>query len=216
LWRLFCIFKNNLLFRGYESLLRKKKRIFDILLSAAAIVLLCPIWLLIIFAIKIDSKGPVFHKAKRLGKQGNFFIKYKLRTMVPNGEEVLQKLLQSNPALKEKYENNYKIKNDPRVTRVGSFLRKTSLDELPQFFNILKGEMSIVGPRDIIRPELEQHYGQCKEKFLSVKPGLTGLWQVSGRSRLPYKERVRLDLYYIDNRSLKLDLKILLKTIPAV
>jgi len=178
--------------------------------------LLCPIWLLIIFAIKIDSKGPVFHKTKRLGKQGNFFIKYKFRTMVPNGEEVLQKLLQSNSVLKEKYENNYKIKNDPRVTRVGSFLRKTSLDELPQFFNILKGEMSIVGPRDIIRPELEQHYGQCKEKFLSVKPGLTGLWQVSGRSRLPYKERVRLDLYYIDNRSLKLDLKILLKTIPAV
>ena len=194
----------------------KIKRAIDILLSTAAIIFLIPVWLLIAFAIKIESKGPVIHKTKRLGKNGSFFIKYKFRTMIPNGEEVLQKLLQSNPALKEEYENNYKLSNDPRVTRVGAFLRKTSLDELPQFLNILKGEMSLVGPRDIIPPELERHYNHCKQKFLSVKPGLTGLWQVSGRSRLPYEKRVELDMYYIDHRSLWLDLKILLKTIPAV
>ena len=194
----------------------KIKRAIDILLSTAAIILLLPIWLLIALAIKIESKGPVIHKTKRLGKNGTFFIKYKFRTMVPNGEEVLQRLLKSNPKLREEYEANYKIRNDPRVTRVGKFLRKTSLDELPQFFNILKGEMSLVGPRDIIPPELEQRYGHCKEKFLSVKPGLTGLWQVSGRSKLPYEKRVELDMYYIDHQSLWLDLKILVKTIPAV
>jgi len=208
-----------LMHRGYTGMspyYEKIKRAIDILVSIAAIILLLPVWLLIAFAIKIESKGPVIHKTKRLGKNGTFFIKYKFRTMVPNAEEVLQRLLKSNPKLREEYEANYKIRNDPRVTRVGKFLRKTSLDELPQLFNILKGEMSLVGPRDIIPPELEQHYGHCKEKFLSVKPGLTGLWQVSGRSKLPYEKRVELDMYYIDHRSLWLDLKILLKTIPAV
>ena len=207
------------MYRGYTGMspyYEKIKRAIDILLSIAAIIFLLPVWLLIAFAIKIESKGPVIHKTRRLGKNGTFFIKYKFRTMIPNGEEVLQRLLKSNPKLREEYEANYKIRNDPRVTRVGKFLRKTSLDELPQFFNILKGEMSLVGPRDIIPPELEQHYGHCKEKFLSVKPGLTGLWQVSGRSKLPYEKRVELDMYYIDHRSLWLDLKILLKTIPAV
>ncbi|MBO8132142.1 MAG: sugar transferase [Candidatus Marinimicrobia bacterium] len=194
----------------------KIKRAIDILLSLVAIIFLFPVGLLIAIAIKIDSKGSVIHKTKRLGKNGSFFIKYKFRTMIPNGEEVLQRLLESNPKLREEYESNYKIRNDPRVTRVGKFLRKTSLDELPQFFNILKGEMSLVGPRDVIPPELEKHYGYCKEKFLSVKPGLTGLWQVSGRSKLPYEKRVELDMYYIDHRSLWLDLKILIKTIPAV
>ena len=207
------------MYRGYTRMspyYEKIKRAVDILLSTAAIILLLPVWLLIAFAIKIESKGPVIHKTKRLGKNGSFFIKYKFRTMIPNGEEVLQRLLKSNPKLREEYEANYKIRNDPRVTRVGKLLRKSSLDELPQFFNILKGEMSLVGPRDIIPPELEQHYGHCKEKFLSVKPGLTGLWQVSGRSKLPYEKRVELDMYYIDHRLLWLDLKILLKTIPAV
>ena len=194
----------------------KVKRAIDILFSAVAIILLFPIWLLIALAIKINSRGPVIHKAKRLGKGSTFFIKYKFRTMVPNGEKVLQELLQRDQKLREEYAKNYKIRNDPRITRVGKFLRKTSMDELPQLFNILKGEMSLIGPRDIILPELEQHYGHCKEKFLSVKPGLTGLWQVSGRSKLPYEKRVELDMYYIDHRSPWLDLKILVKTIPAV
>ena len=194
----------------------KTKRFIDIVFSAAGILIVFPLWLLVALSIKIDSKGPLIHKTKRLGIHGNLFIKYKFRTMVPDGEKILQDLLKNDLNLREEYQKNYKIKNDPRVTRVGSFLRKTSMDELPQLFNILKGEMSLVGPRDIIPPELEQHYGHCKEKFLSVKPGLTGLWQVNGRSRLPYEKRVRLDLFYIDNRCLWLDLKILLETIPAV
>lgn len=192
------------------------KRGLDIVISVVGIIFLIPVWLIIAVAIRYESKGPVIHKTERLGINGTFFIKYKFRTMIPDGEKVLQDLLEKDPEIREEYEKNYKIKNDPRVTKVGTFLRKTSLDELPQLFNILTGEMSLVGPRDIIPPELEQHYGHCKEKFLSVKPGLTGLWQVSGRSKLPYEKRVELDLYYIDHRSLLLDLKILLKTFSVV
>jgi lipopolysaccharide/colanic/teichoic acid biosynthesis glycosyltransferase len=192
------------------------KRIMDIILSFIALIVAAPLMFIIIVMIKIDSKGPAFHKTQRLGKNGSSFIKYKFRTMVPNGEIALKKLLDTNPSIKDEYEKKYKIKNDPRITSFGSILRRTSLDELPQILNILKGDMSLVGPRDIIQPELEKHYSHCKEKFLSVKPGLTGLWQVSGRSRLPYEERVKLDLYYIDHRSLKMEMLILLKTVPAV
>lgn len=192
------------------------KRVLDVLVALVAIVVLLPVWFVVALVIKLDSDGPVLHRTKRLGIGGSFFTKYKFRTMVPDGELVLQRLLESNPELRKEYEANYKIRNDPRVTRFGKILRKTSLDELPQLFNILKGDMSLVGPRDVIPPELEQYYAHCREKFLSVKPGLTGLWQVSGRSKLPYEKRVELDMYYIENRSLWLDLKILLKTIPAV
>ena len=132
--------------------------------------------------------------------------------MLPDGERALQELLHSNPRLREEYKRNYKIHSDPRITRVGGLLRKTSLDELPQFFNILKGEMSLVGPRDIIPPELEEHYSHCKKTFLSVKPGLTGLWQISGRNDLDFFERVELDRWYIQNWSLWLDFIIFLKT----
>jgi lipopolysaccharide/colanic/teichoic acid biosynthesis glycosyltransferase len=194
----------------------KIKRLIDVVGAGMMVAVLTPVWLLIIVVIKLDSKGPAFHRTERLGRRGKFFTKYKFRTMVPDGEKVLQELLKKDEALRVEYERNYKIVNDPRVTRVGRILRKSSLDELPQLFNILKGDMSLVGPRDIIPPELEQHYGHCKEQLLSVKPGLSGLWQVSGRSALPYEKRVELDMNYISNRSIWLDLQIIARTIPAV
>lgn len=194
--------------RYYEQTKRK----IDILLSIAVIVIFFPICILIVMLIMIDTKGFCLHKTKRLGLGGSFFNKYKFRTMVPNAEEVLKKILEENSHIRKEYKENYKIKYDPRITRVGKFLRKFSLDELPQFINVLNGDMSIVGPRDIIEQELDDHYSHCKEKILSVKPGITGLWQVSGRSRLTYEERVKLDMFYIENRSLLFDFKIILKT----
>ena len=173
--------------------------------------MLLPIWLLIALLIKIDSKGPVLHKRKVVGKGGKEFNALKFRTMVANADEILN----NDSSLREKFCSNFKLENDNRITRIGTLLRKTSFDEIPQFFNVLLGQMSLVGPRMIVSEELGK-YKEYAEERLMVKPGISGLWQVSGRSRLSYKERVRLDLYYIDNRSLKLDLKILLKTIPAV
>lgn len=191
------------------------KRLFDLTLTLVALPLILPVSLLIVVLIKLDSRGPALIKVRRLGRKHSSFFKYKFRTMVPNAEKVLQELLASNPEIRKEYEATYKIQNDPRVTRFGRFLRKTSLDELAQVLNVIRGEMSWVGPRDILAKELEM-YGEYGEKFVSVKPGITGLWQVSGRSRLPYSERVRLDVYYVDHLSLWMDLKILLKTFPVV
>jgi lipopolysaccharide/colanic/teichoic acid biosynthesis glycosyltransferase len=135
--------------------------------------------------------------------------------MVPDAERVLEELLRSNQKVREEYERTYKIKNDPRITRFGRLLRRTSLDELPQILNVILGDMSWVGPRDILDSELKM-YGDFADKFVTVKPGITGFWQVSGRSKLPYSERVRLDMYYIDHVSVLLDLRILVQTIPVV
>lgn len=198
--------------RAYEV----AKRALDLLGATAGLVFLLPVLGAIGMLIAMDSRGAIIHRTWRLGKNGKMFLKYKFRTMLPNGEKLLEELLARDPAVREEYRATYKIRNDPRVTRVGRFLRRASLDELPQLVNVLKGEMSLVGPRDILPQELEDHYGQQKELFLSVKPGITGLWQVSGRSRLPYPERVRLDLQYIEQRSLWLDLRILAKTGAAV
>lgn len=192
------------------------KRVLDVVLSLSALVVLAPLFALIPILIKLDSPGPAFHRAGRLGKGGSTFLKYKFRTMRPNGERLLEEMLARDAGMREEYRRTYKIRNDPRITRVGRLLRRFSLDELPQFVNVLRGEMSIVGPRDILPQELEDHYGHCKELFLSVKPGITGLWQVSGRSRLSYDERVRLDIEYVRNRSLLLDVRILFRTLPAV
>lgn len=187
------------------------KRMSDIALSVLALVLTSPIFLLIMFIYLFgESKGPVIFSQKRYGENGSKFNVYKFRSMVINADEKLK----SNQILYEKYiKNNYKLAptEDPRITRIGCFLRKTSLDELPQLINVLKGEMSIVGPRPIVEEELRE-YQHLKEDFLSVKPGLTGHWQVSGRSEVGYPERVDLELYYIYHQSLLLDLKIILKT----
>lgn len=188
------------------------KRIIDILLSFVGLIVLSPIFLLIGIIIKIDSKGPVFFAHNRIGKNGKPIHMYKFRTMVPNAEAMIQQF--DKEQMKE-FKENYKLKDDPRITKVGKFLRKTSLDELPQIWNILVGDLSIIGPRPVIGEELEK-YGPNKNKFLSVTPGLTGYWQANGRSETTYEERMKMELYYVDNRSLWLDVKLFFKTIISV
>ena len=187
----------------------------DLMFTLLSLPVFLPVGLLIAILIKLDSRGPVLVKLKRLGKNRSSFLKYKFRTMVPDAEKVLQQLLASNPEIREEYQKTYKIKSDPRITRFGHLLRRTSLDELPQILNVLRGEMSWVGPRDILDGELEM-YGDFADQFVTVKPGITGLWQVSGRSKLPYAERVRLDIYYIENVTFFMDFGILFRTIPVV
>ena len=188
------------------------KRLFDIVLSLIGLIILLPLFLIIAIIIKLDSKGPVFFKHKRIGKNGKTIGVYKFRSMVINAEELIKKF---TPEQKAEYEKNFKLDNDPRITRVGKVLRKTSLDELPQLINILIGNMSIVGPRPIVTGEIDK-YGDQKDKFLSMTPGLTGYWQASGRSDVEYDERIQMELYYIDHCSLWLDIKIIFKTFFAV
>lgn len=188
------------------------KRIVDVVLSFIGLIVLSPVFLFLSIIIKIDSKGPVFFAHKRIGKNGNTIRIYKFRTMHQNAEAMIENFTEEQ--MKE-YKENYKLKDDPRITRVGKFLRKTSLDELPQILNILKGELSIIGPRPVVESELEK-YGPNKSKFLSVKPGLTGYWQANGRSTTTYEERIDMELYYVENRSLWLDTKLFFKTIISV
>lgn len=188
------------------------KRGIDIIIGTIGMIICLPLFIIIAILIKIDSKGPVFFKHTRVGKNGKVLKIYKFRTMVDNAEDLIKKF---TPEQKKEFEKNFKLENDPRVTRVGKFLRKTSLDELPQIINILKGEMCLIGPRPIIETELEK-YGSNKNKFLSVAPGLTGYWAANGRSDVSYEERMALELYYVDHRSLWLDLKIFVKTIGSV
>jgi len=187
------------------------KRLMDLVLSGGLLILLLPFLIPVSIAILLDSRGSVFYRRQVVGQGGKLFDALKLRTMVENGDHKVKR----NSRLAEEYSNNHKLRQDPRVTRVGKFLRKTSIDELPQLWNVWKGEMSLVGPRMISFPELEK-FGIWQGKILEVKPGITGLWQVNGRGELDYDERVRMNVYYVDNRSLLLDLKILAKTIPAV
>ena len=191
---------------------RVVKRGFDILVSSVVLVLLLPVFLILAVLIKLDSKGPVFFLHKRIGKNGKEIKIYKFRTMVQNAEELLKRF---TPEQKKEYEENYKLDNDFRITKIGNILRKTSLDELPQLINILKGDMSIVGPRPLVKDELEK-YGENKEKFLSVTPGLTGNWACNGRSNIEYDERIKLELDYVDNCSLWFDIKIIFKTAISV
>ena len=184
----------------------------DLLLSTIALVVLSPVFLIISIMIKIDSKGKVFFKHKRIGRGGKTIYIYKFRTMVENAEELIK---QFTPEQMKEFKENFKLENDPRITRVGKFLRKTSLDELPQLINIIKGDLSIIGPRPVIEEELEK-YGNNKEKFLSVMPGLTGYWAANGRSCTTYEQRMSMELYYVDNISFKLDAKIFFKTIISV
>ncbi len=188
------------------------KRLFDIVVSLIGLIILSPFFLLIMLAIKIDSKGPCFFTHKRIGKNGKVLGVYKFRTMVQNAEELLKHL---TPEQEKEFKTNFKMENDFRITRVGKFLRKTSLDELPQLLNILLGNMTLVGPRPVIKIELEK-YGKNVDKFLSVTPGLTGYWQANGRSDTSYEERVEMDMYYIDHMNLFFDIKIMFQTVIAV
>ena len=188
------------------------KRILDIVFSLIGMILLSPIFIIIAIFIKIDSKGPVFFVHGRIGYKGKPIGIYKFRTMVNNAEDLIKKF---TPEQKDEFEKSFKLENDPRITKVGNFLRKTSLDELPQILNIFKGELSIIGPRPIIQIELDK-YGENKDEFLSAKPGLTGYWAANGRSDTSYEERMKMELYYVDNMSFWLDTKIFFKTIFAV
>lgn len=194
------------------------KRTFDILLATLSIVLLSPLWLLVALLIKLDSRGPVFYTQERVGMDGRLFLLYKFRTMVADADPELHREYQrafiagrAEANLGDAQKPAYKLFADPRITRVGKLLRRSSLDEVPQLFNVLMGDMSVVGPRPPIPYEVEA-YELWHRKRLDMKPGLTGLWQVSGRNRLPFEEMVRLDLFYIENWSLLLDLKIILRT----
>ncbi|MDI6603810.1 MAG: sugar transferase [Thermoanaerobacteraceae bacterium] len=191
------------------------KRLLDFTLSFLALIILSPLFIIIALLIKITSPGPVFFKHRRLGLNGKVIEIYKFRSMVINAQDVLNRLLAENPELRKEYEATYKLKNDPRITRVGKFLRKTSLDELPQLINVLKGDLSLVGPRPIILKEINK-YGEYGKYLLRVPPGVTGLWQISGRNDIDYNERIEIDMQYISNWNIWLDLNILIKTIPAV
>lgn len=187
------------------------KLLLDYSITIPGAILLFPLFALIALAIRIDSKGPVIFPRRVMGMNGRQFEAYKFRTMYINSDEILEKF----PELKRELYKNHKLKDDPRVTRIGRFLRSSSLDELPQLLNVLKRDMSLVGPR-IISPEEIQNYSRWDLNLLTVKPGISGLWQVSGRSDISYEERVRLDMHYIRNWSIWFDLEILIRTVPAV
>ena len=189
------------------------KRSIDIICSLAGIIVLSPIFLIVSILIKIeDPKGKVIFGHMRVGKDGRLFPCLKFRSMFANAEEMKKNFTEEQ---KREYAETFKLKNDPRITKVGKFIRKTSLDELPQLFNILKGDMTIVGPRPIVIDELE-FYGECEDYYKAVKPGLTGLWQVSGRSDTSYDERVELDMEYVASRSIYKDIYIILMTVVKV
>lgn len=192
------------------------KRCFDLLFSLCAFVFAAPLFLIIAAMIKISSPGRIIYSHERIGRGGRPFPCYKFRTMYGDADKRLKDLLASDPALQKEWKKNFKLKNDPRVTPVGAFLRKTSLDELPQFWNVIRGDLSIVGPRPVVKEEVEKYFGEKAPKILSVRPGLTCLWQVSGRSDTSYAERIALDEQYIDRQTLWLDMTLIAKTIPAM
>lgn len=201
---------------------RLAKRSFDIIIASTALVILSPLWLMVSLLIKLDSKGPVFYVQERVGMDGRLFLFYKFRTMHAGTDDIShreyqQRYIQTGEEanLGDSSRPVYKIRNDSRVTRIGRILRRLSLDEFPQLINVLRGDMSIVGPRPPIPYEVES-YKPWHRKRLEMKPGMTGLWQVSGRNRLPFEEMVRLDLFYIENWSLLLDLKIIGMTLPVM
>lgn len=188
------------------------KRICDIVISFIGLIISLPLFLIIGILIKTESKGPIFFRHERLGKNGKIIKIYKFRTMVKDAEELMQKFSLEQ---KDEFEKNFKLENDPRVTKIGKALRRSSIDELPQLLNVLKGELSLIGPRPIVEEELEK-YKSNQEKFLSIKPGLTGNWAANGRSCTSYQERMNMELYYIENLSFKLDIEIFWRTICSV
>lgn len=192
------------------------KRAFDIGVGLIGTMLLLPIMAVVkLMNLKHGDKAPILFKQKRIGKNGKTIYIYKIRSMVPNAEQVLEKLMKENPKIKEEYEKNKKLENDPRITRVGAFIRKTSLDEFGQFVNILKGDMTVVGPRPYLFRE-KNDMGEYYKDIVQCKPGLTGLWQVEGRSDIGFENRCRLDRFYNQHKGLWFDMKIFLKTFVSV
>ncbi|WP_449417447.1 sugar transferase [Phormidium nigroviride] len=191
------------------------KRCFDILFSLSVLILFAPVYLLLVLLIAVSSPGPVFYVQERVGKNRQLFNCLKFRTMVENADEILVEIMETSPHLRQEFQDNFKLKQDPRITWIGRFLRVTSLDEFPQFWNVLKGDMSVVGPRPLVVEELPR-YGRHINKILTIRPGITGLWQVSGRNDIPYPRRVQIDLYYVNAKNLWIDLWIVVKTIGVV
>ncbi|WP_022952943.1 sugar transferase [Leucothrix mucor] len=190
------------------------KRTVDCIGSLVLIIIFSPILAIIALLIRRDG-GSSIYKQERIGYGGKTFKCYKFRSMVMNSKQRLEEVLAADPKAREEWENDFKLKNDPRITAIGNFLRKTSLDELPQLFNVLQGDMSLVGPRPVVPDELPR-YGALTQKYLSARPGMTGLWQVSGRNDVTYRERVSLDCYYIENWKLHTDFVLMLKTVTVI
>ncbi len=191
------------------------KRLFDVLFSLCVLVFFSPLYLLIALLIYVSSPGPVLYIQRRVGRYGRPFACIKFRTMVVGADRMLAEMLDAQPNCRAEFEDNFKLKDDPRITPIGRWLRTTSLDEFPQFWNVLMGDMSVVGPRPLVKEELHK-YGSAIDKVLTVRPGITGLWQVSGRNDIPYVRRVQIDLYYAKHHSFAMDLNIAIRTIGVV
>lgn len=204
-------------FTSCEDLkLKVSKRLFDILFSLTALICGLPLFIFCALAVKISSRGPILFGSKRIGLAGHAFACWKFRTMYTDAEIKLSQLLKNDPALREEWETFYKLKDDPRITGIGKFLRKTFLDELPQFWNVLKGDMSIVGPRPLSEEEVQKYLGKRAAKILSVRPGLTSVWAVRGRNNLTLVERARLEVFYVDHQSFLFDCRLIVKTLLSM
>ena len=201
--------------RDRKALFPIAKRALDIIGAGVGLVLLAPFFLIVALMVRADG-GPAFFAHQRVGRGGKLFGCLKFRSMVVDSQARLEALLANDPAARAEWEATRKLKNDPRITRIGRFLRSTSLDELPQLINVLRGEMSLVGPRPVQEAEIDRYYGASAAHYMAVRPGITGLWQVSGRSETSYESRVALDVAYVSRPSLLADLSILLRTPVAV
>ncbi|MGV0027386.1 sugar transferase [Phormidesmis priestleyi] len=188
---------------------------FDIVFSLAVLMLFSPVYLILSGLIALSSEGPIFYVQERVGKNYKRFGCIKFRTMIANADEALVEIMETSPQMRQEFEDNFKLKCDPRITWIGHILRVTSLDEFPQFWNVLRGDMSVVGPRPLVVEELPK-YGRHIDRILTTRPGITGLWQVSGRNDIPYPQRVRMDLYYVNSRNFWLDLRLIVRTIGVV
>ncbi len=194
-----------------SSLSRSVKRLGDLLFSVLVIILGLPLFVILALLVKFSSPGPIFYVQERIGKDYSRFGCIKFRTMRADADDALLNVLADSPSMRKEFERDFKLKKDPRITFIGRILRRSSLDELPQFFNVLLGQMSVVGPRPIVDKELIR-YGTLMDEVVKVRPGLTGLWQVSGRNNLSYEKRVELDLFYANGRSFLMDLNIIFRT----
>lgn len=207
------------LIKSRNNLTRRWNRIikftFDMTLTLCGTLALLPLLLFLMLVVGIDNRGRIFFAHRRVGRSGREFVCYKFRTMIPDADRALAEYLSENASARREWEESFKLADDPRVTRLGAFLRRTSLDELPQVFNVLRGEMSLVGPRPIVRDEIEK-YGKNIREYYMVRPGITGMWQTSGRSNTTYEERVAMDTWYVRNWSIWLDIKYLCRTFSAV
>lgn len=192
------------------------KRGFDLFFSTFVLTMGLPLYIAIALTIRLTSSGKIIYSQERIGRGGKPFRCYKFRTMYEDADVRLKEILEANPHLKVEWEKNRKLKEDPRITSVGIFLRSTSLDEFPQFWNVLRGDLSVVGPRPVVHEEMVKHFGPKAKKVFSIRPGLTGLWQISGRSNTSYEQRIILDEKYVDQHSFWMDLKLIALTIPTM